>query len=87
MRLDDTTREAERHDAQAAPSGGPHPTPEEEAAAERAAPADPEVSGNYEEYLVHRQPTGPVDAHWGSNDPVSWFQRSGCCCQTDRGAT
>lgn len=51
MRVDEKTREAERHDAHAEPSGGPQPTSDEEAAAERAAPADPQVSGNYAEYL------------------------------------
>lgn len=51
MRVDENTRRAERHDAQAEPSGGPEPTSEEEAAAERAAPADAEASEHYEEYL------------------------------------
>lgn len=49
--LDPKTESAERHDAHAAPSGGPEPTPEEERAAERAAPADPEVAQNYKEQL------------------------------------
>lgn len=49
--IDEKTQEVERHDAQAQPSGGPEPTPDEERAAERAAPADPEVAESYEEQL------------------------------------
>ncbi len=49
--LDPKTEEVEEHDAHAAPSGGPEPTADEEAAAERAAPADPEVAETYKDQL------------------------------------
>ncbi len=49
--LDPKTEEAEQHDAHAEPSGGPEPTAEEEQAAERAAPADPEVAESYKDQL------------------------------------
>ena len=44
-------RQVEQHDAHTAPSGGPEPTADEERAAERAAPADPEVAETYKEQL------------------------------------
>ena len=49
--LDPKTEAVEHHDAQAGPSGGPEPTPEEKKAAERAAPADPEVAETYQDQL------------------------------------
>lgn len=49
--LDPRTEAVEEHDAHTAPSGGPEPTPEEERAAERAAPADPEVAEAYKDQL------------------------------------
>ena len=51
MKLDEKTKAAEAHDAQADPSGGPQPTPDEEAAAEKAAPADPKVAESYKDQL------------------------------------
>ena len=50
-RLDDATEAVEQHDAEARPSGGPEPTPDEERAAEEAAPVDPEVAEAYKEQL------------------------------------
>lgn len=49
--LDDATEAVEEHDAQARPAGGPEPTPDEERAAERAAPVDPEVAEAYKDQL------------------------------------
>ena len=49
--LDPKTEKVEQHDANAEPSGGPEPTAEEEKAAERAAPADPEVAESYKDQL------------------------------------
>ena len=50
--LDDKTEAVEEHDAHTAPSGGPEPTPDEEAAAEKAAEQrDPAVAENYKEQL------------------------------------
>lgn len=49
--LDAGTEAVEHHDAQARPDAGPEPTPEEEAAAERAAPADPDVAESYKEQV------------------------------------
>ena len=49
--LDPKTEAVEHRDAETAPSGGPEPTAEEERAAERAAPADPEVAETYKDQL------------------------------------
>lgn len=49
--LDARTIESEHHDQHAAPSGGPEPTADEEAAAERAAPVDPQVAATYKDQL------------------------------------
>lgn len=49
--LDAATKAAEAVDSYAAPDAGPEPTPDEERAAERAAPVDPAVAESYEEAL------------------------------------
>ena len=46
-----TTREAEAADAQVHATPDEMPTPDEEAAAERAGPESPEVAENYEEAI------------------------------------
>lgn len=64
MKVDEKTREAERHDAQAQPSADPQPTDEEEAAAERAVPADPDVAESYKEQVersAEREGEGRMD--------------------------
>ena len=47
----DSTRDAEDADAQVQASPDDMPTPEEEAAAERAGAIDPEVAENYEDAI------------------------------------
>lgn len=49
--IDAATKAADAVDARQAPDAGPEPTPEEEQAAERAAPADPEVAETYKEQM------------------------------------
>ncbi len=50
-RLDAATKAADAVDARQPADGGPEPTPEEEEAAERAAPADEHVAESYEDQL------------------------------------
>jgi hypothetical protein len=51
IEVDAATRAADAVDARQTPDGGPEPTAEEEAAAERAAPADPDVAEAYREQV------------------------------------
>ncbi|MBW3620481.1 MAG: hypothetical protein KY461_09565 [Actinobacteria bacterium] len=73
-KLDAATRAAEAVDARKEPSAGRGPTEDEAAAAERAAPVDPEVAETYQDQLergAEQEGEGAIDVADDGIPPLS----------------
>lgn len=73
-KLDAATKAADAVDARQEPGAGQEPTEEEAAAAERAAPADPEVAETYKDQLERgaaQEGEGAVDVADDGQPPLS----------------
>lgn len=73
-KLDAATKAADAVDARKEPSAGPGPTDEEAAAAERAAPADPEVAETYKDQVergAEQEGEGAIDVANDGRPPLA----------------